>query len=366
MPLFLGANDMKQLALPVGWDASELTKFQLADGTTYDAIVNDIVAGLTGVGQRLLNHPIYGRLIYATDEQGKEYGNGDGQPEMVESVEYVTSEPRRADTIGHMWPLGTREFVLGWTEEYLEKARRQQVMVQIRRAVQAVQNTWEKKILTRFFSIAENTLGNSGKDVPFAAGGGIAFVPESINGQDFDATHTHFARVAATGEHANQLEAGVAHLYHHGIEGPYLAIVSDTDRAIYTALPKFIKPDRGVQYIQGASSDVLTVATMPDEVYFGMYETSYGLVRLYATPRLPTGWMGITKEYGLNNPSNALAVRYDPRRGIQPYLKRSDQSQFPLALAKIKQTYGVGINRRELGYAVKFSASGSYTSPTIR
>ena len=41
----LGPNDLKQWALPPGWDAARLMQYQLSSGESYDDLVNDITDG---------------------------------------------------------------------------------------------------------------------------------------------------------------------------------------------------------------------------------------------------------------------------------------------------------------------------------
>lgn len=123
----LGIADMKQFALPAGFDAGELEKYRTADGVTYEDIVNDILAGLQVVGGDLIGHPKYGTLAGLTTEQAFEYSNGSTDRGMEERTEYRPADPKRGTTIGHMLPLNGYDRSLAWTWDFLDVARRVQI-----------------------------------------------------------------------------------------------------------------------------------------------------------------------------------------------------------------------------------------------
>ncbi len=119
----LGIADMKQFAIPVGWDAGELAKFQFAGtGTTYDQVITDIVTALSIVNSGLLNDPLYGAMLSVTTEMTVEYRDGTANG-MNERTEYGEPDARRGTTIGHMLPLKSFDRKLGWTYDFLRKAR---------------------------------------------------------------------------------------------------------------------------------------------------------------------------------------------------------------------------------------------------
>jgi hypothetical protein len=363
----LGFNDLKQFALPTGWDASELQKYALVDGTTYEELVNDIAVVLSTTAQMMMNDPFYGGLLYFTEELGLEYRDGTAQGGMKERTEYSVGDPQRGKTIGHMLPLKSFDRGFGWTWDFLRKARRTQIDADIQTGIYDVRENWEKTTLTRFFSDTENQLGSSGFDVPFVKGGGsVAYTPPAQEGQVFTSSHTHFDRKTddATGW-AEALEEGAEHLFEHGILPPYDAIIPYVDKSNFVGLSKFIKPDRGVNYIQAPSANALTTARV-DEVYFGMYETEIGLVQLRATRRVPANYAGLYKSYGSNDKRNPLAMRVDPKMGPGPVLMRGDRMrEYPLEYAQVIHEFGIGVANRLNGYACFFDAAGSYTAPTI-
>lgn len=363
----LGVNDLKQFALPVGWDASDLARYSLADGTTYEELVDTIAAGLAVANEALLNDPIYGGLMSATEEMALEYRAGAGNG-MTERTEYQRPDARRATTSGHMLPLRSFDRALGWSFDFLRKARAAQLEADIADALYDLRDNWERQLLARFFSSAENLIGGAGYDVPFVHGNGgqVDLTPPPYGGAIFADTHDHFDR-KGTSNHAEALNAGAKHLWEHGIFGPYNAIVPFADIATYTVLTKFIKPDRGVEYISTAAATApYAQAALNDEKYIGLFESDYGLVRLWMTPHLPTGYLGLYKPFAANDPRNPLRVRYAPDLGAGAVLMRGEGfRQYPLEHALLLHEFGVGVGNRLNGYACKFAVNGDYTNPSI-
>lgn len=362
----LGINDLKQFALPTGWDGGELAKYSLADGTTYEQMVETIAAGLAIANEGLITDPVWGGLIAVTEEAALEYREGANNG-MTERTEYQRADARRAATAGHMLPIKSYDRALGWTFDFLRKARAAQLEADIADALYDMRDNWERQLLTRFFSVTENQIGSAGYDVPFVhgSGGAVVMTPPPYAGKTFDNTHDHFDR-KGTSNHADALNVGAQHLWEHGIFGPFNAIVPFTDIATYTALTKFIKPNRGVEYISVGSNAPYAQAELGDERFIGLFESDYGLIRLWITPHLPTNYLGVYKPYAPNDPRNPLRVRYAPDLGVGAVLMRGEGfRQYPLEHAILLHEFGVGVGNRLNGYACYFAASGSYTAPTI-
>jgi hypothetical protein len=318
----------------------------------------------------MLNDPLFSGLFSLTTELGTEYraagGNG-----MRERTEYSRPDANRASTVGHMYPLKSFDRGLGWTFDFLRKARAAQLESDVADALYDVKANWEKQLLTRFFSSSFNTLATSGKDAPFVNGTSnvIDYTPPPYGGQSFANTHSHFDRKTddATGR-AAALNAGAGHLWEHGIFGMYDAIVPLADVAAFSALTKFVKPDRGIEYVATGTNAAYGQAkiALQDERVFGLYESDYGLIRLWQTARLPTDFLGVYKPYGANDQRNPLVVRYAADFGAGAFLQANPEVATPLMLAFIMHEFGVGVSMSRLnGYACYFAANGDYTAPTI-
>src|SRR5688500_1140429 len=143
----LGVNDLKAFALPVGWDAGELAKYALADGTTYEQMVDTIAAGLAVANEGLINDPILGNMVSITAEVGLEYRSGAGNG-MSERTEYQRADARRAATSGHTLPIKSYDRSLGWTFDFLRKARAAQLEADIADALYDVRDNWERQLLS--------------------------------------------------------------------------------------------------------------------------------------------------------------------------------------------------------------------------
>ena len=367
MTTLLGVDDLKQFALPSGWDATEMLKYQLASGENYDSVITAIAAGLNVANGDMLNDPIYGGLVSVTTELGVEYGDGITAG-MSERTEYSRPDVKRGTTIGHMLPLKSYDRGLGWTFDYLRKARQISIDNGIYLAIGDVKDNWQKQILTRFFSDSENLLGSSGYDVPFIQGGSgnIDYTPPPYGGATFASTHDHFDR-KTTSVQGDALTAGAKHLHEHGLMAPYTAIIPETDRSTYTGLgANWVKPDMGNNFIRTDSGANWATAINIIEPFIGTYETDHGLVNVWATHRLPNNYLGLYKSEGINDTRNPLAIRYSDDFGLGAILLRGESfRQYPLENAVILHEFGVGVRNRLNGYACFFAASGSYTAPTI-
>jgi len=233
----------------------------------------------------------------------------------------------------------------------------------VRALIERAGNTWKKRILNRLFSSAAETLGSSGKSVPFADGGTAdpGYVPPSNDGRSFLYTHNHFGRAAddAAGRLA-AVKAMVAHLQEHGHQAPFDLVVPEVDAADWVGVTGFKYPERA--YLNTAG--VETRALVPDDQFLGIIDVERGWARVVLEPRLPTNYAGMFKPMGYGSPSNPLAVRYE--EGFPLGLTMvATPNQFPLQDAIAYFTFGVGVANRTAGTAYYFAASGDYTDPTI-
>lgn len=366
--MLLGRNDLKQYMLPHGVDPELLIKRTLADGTTYEQVTNEITIALDMNNQALTSDPVYGGMLYFTNEAFLEY-RSDAGSQMERRTEYGRGDPRRGQTGGHMLPIESFDFWLGWTFDYLEKARRIQIQANIQEALGAIADNWRRRPLERFFDNTFYTLATSAKDAPFVNGtyNELNYTPPR-NGQSFSNTHNHFGRFSddASGR-ASAFNAGVTHLREHGIFGPYDVIVPEADIDDWAAVSGFIKPDRGIHFTTVDATARASI--LADERYFGIIEGKSGVGRLWSEPRLPTNYMGLYRSFGVNDPRNPLAVNYG-KRGVGAVLMRGEGfREYPLENAQIIQEYGFGVNggrfARINGYAAYFNSAGDYVKPTI-
>jgi hypothetical protein len=121
-----GVRDTGSLGMLTGWDATELKKYELADGTPFSAVASQMQTAAGFVANELYGDPIWASLVSYTDMLELEYrvGVSNGASRYTE---YGTPDPKRAQTEGHMLPLMPWDRGLGWTWRYLESARMPQI-----------------------------------------------------------------------------------------------------------------------------------------------------------------------------------------------------------------------------------------------
>jgi hypothetical protein len=359
----LGYSDLKTiLRLPTIWDLTYLKKWELADGTTFDAVVRRIGTAIS-LFNRSLSQGYLAQYIQTTTDINFEYDVGGESAVLAEVSEYARPDPIYGDFTGHMLPLHDYGGALGWTYMALRRGNMTRIDRDIARLIQRGTNLWQNRVLTRMFTSAAETIATSGKSVPFADGGtaDAAYIPPSYMGRNFLYTHNHFLRNAddAAGRTA-ALKAMSAHLLEHGINPPWDLIVAEADKGDWAAQTEFKKPYRDWLTTAGVESR----AIVPEEIYIGILEVQDGWFRVRPEPRLPTKYSGAFKPAGFNNPGAPLLVRTEEGYPLGLTLVGTIQ-QFPLQDAIAYFTFGIGVGNRVAGVANYAYASGSYVDPTI-
>lgn len=359
-----GFNDLKQWALPSYWDAAELSKWRLADGTTYDQFIADAGRGLALVNSSLTADPLISSLISLTDEMSVEYRVG-ATTGMQDHTEYARPDQRRGATTGHMLPLKAYDRGMGWTWDFLRKARRVQLDTDVAEVVKDIQDNWQKKILTRLFKSTYDAVGSSGRSMPLADGGtaDAAYVPIAVPSRGGTFTYTHDHIVSVNGITQTLFEPVVAYLYEHGYDAPYDLLVAYADIASWTNTTNVTgwipRADPLIRY--GMTADTANVS----DGYLGVIETDYGTCRVRASGRVPTTYWALYKSYGPMDSRNPLVVRQSTDYGISAVLLKGDHiREFPLEEAIVFQEFGVGVMDR-VGAVVVYNNAGAYSDPTI-
>jgi len=262
-----------------------------------------------------------------------------------------------------MLPLKDYGGALGWTYLALRRMIAQRYQRDIRRLIERSQNTWEKRLMERLFKTSVDTVGNTGKSVPFADGGtaDADYVPPSYQGRTFQNTHNHFLRYTndATGR-SSAIKAMASSLFEHGLTSPWELVIPEVDQSSWTAQTEFKKPQRVTIITQA----VEVRATVDEETYIGLIETDLGFFRVKTSPRLPTGYAGAFKVFGAGNTQNPLIARFEEGYPLGLTLVGQIQ-EFPLQDAIAYFTFGVGVGNRVAGTCTYFAASGNYVDPTI-
>ena len=364
----IGFADLKNTALPALWDEDYLKKIELEDGTTFAQIAQLTQSALSALNAEILGMPGYSQLFSVQDGADVEYGIGVGNS-FEEATEYGVPDATRGKTTGHMIPLKPYDSALGWTMMYLRKARRESLMADIKQMIVAGRKLYQQKLLTRFFTATANAVGSTSSDVPFADAGSAdaTYVPpESPGGEVFTSSHEHFLDTSDSGLTSTTfdnscLSVAAEHLQEHGYQGPYMAICSRTDIGSWAAVDGFKPPNwQGVNYQQSA----VERAQFGDiRQYFGMVETDYGIINLWATPRLATQNFGLVP-LGLPDSEKPLRMRIAPRIGFGINLVPGNWVNAPQLLVVAYAEFGVGVGNRVGGVACDLGAS-TWAAPTI-
>jgi len=358
----IGLADVKHLIrMPGYWDLAEMKKWQLKDGITFDNAVMRFAAALS-LFNGSLRSGYLANYLQISPEMTLEYDSGGDSAALGEISEYANPDPILAESTGHMIPMKDYGGSLGWTYLGLRRARLAHLDRDIRRLLERARNTWDKALLTRMFKSTFDSVGSSGRSMPFADGGtaDANYVPISHEGSTFLSTHTHYFRQAD--DAAGRLAAAknmAETLYEHGIMPPYDLFIPTTDIADWAGVTGYVKPERSWLQTMG----VETRAKLAED-YIGVLEMDRTWAFIKPFNRLPANYAGMFKPAGFNNPNAPLMVRYEEGYPLGLSLVGRLQN-FPMEEAIAYFTFGVGIANRIAGAATYFAASGAYTDPTI-
>ena len=372
MAELLGPQTILSKALPTGTDGVYVAQWALRSGRPFMQVVQDLALALGDFNQEMLNK--WGWLFSITEEPMLEYEDGGTATEMPMITDVDKVDARHVTTISHMVDLKVFADAIGGSKRWFRDAREAQIGVNVSGLVKRAEKRFERWLLQRWFTNTENLILTSGYDVPFVRGGGnVAFVPPSVDGQEFTSAHDHYLGVASgTYTYADMLNQMAETLQEHGHEPPYTALVSRADTSAYFALADFVEAvdpmiivvDRG-----GATSgnQFFRPGTREFSV-IGHFQSEYGLIELRTTSRLPTAYAGLVKSYGTNDGRNPLAVRVHPDVGFGVYLvlETADDRQYPIKQINVEFEFGIGCGRdRTNGVAAYRSVGGTWANPTI-
>lgn len=361
----LGPNDLKQIVLPANLDATVLEKAALSDGTTFAAVIADINAAL-GLLNGSLRGGYLGNLFSVTTDLTIEYAMG-GTFGVEEHTEYGQPDAKRADTRQHMLPHRVWDRALGWTTDFFRKARATQIEADIAQAMLDMSDNFQRRVWQTFFTMESTAVGTAGNSLPFANGGvtDTVWIPPPYGGNTFLASHDHYFRTTDDGAgRLASLSTMAETLAHHGHMPPFDLVIPSADVAAWTAVTGFTGGARP-EITFGSTTAVANVS----ELYLGVFNTDYGVVRVYALTRLPTDTAGMFKNYGgAGNDTRApLRVRVDPdwHNGQVVLAASANVVLYPLEKAILQTDFGVGVGDRTAAAFTTYAGSGDYVSPSI-
>lgn len=362
----LGRRDTSSLVMLTGWDATELAKQALADGTTYATIVSQMRAALAALNREWASD-WYTNMYSIQDKMELSYRVGSSNG-FERFTEYGRADARRAKTEGHMLPLIKFDRVLGWTWSYLRDAWMEQISADIADGIKDARDRRRKSLLTRVLqrgddSGAYNGLGATGYSPGFATDEGstsVDYDPPNFEGTSFDNTHEHY--VGITGSlYTNALfQDAYDELREHGHELPYEFLLGPSDRSTVEGLSKFTEVQQPLLRY-GSTQDIATVSSE----YFGTWD---GKFRLREVRGMPRYWGFAYKTYGRLSQRNPLRVRVRKGEGTNwsiiamPDPNESNGS-FPLQNLMLFTEFGVGVGDRTNGTA-RYTVSATWADGT--
>lgn len=374
MAEILGPLTLQDKALPTGVDGARIAQWTMRDGVTYEQLAAQMSVALGATNAMLLQK--WGWLFYITTDIMFEYPNGGTVTPMPELTDIDNPVPRKGTTIGHMIELNYYGDAVGGTWRALRDVRSTQIEADIATIINSGIWRFEQKLMGRFFDSDEVAIGSAGYNVPFvhSTTGNVDFQPPAYDGSSFATTHDHFIgyNLSTPKTFADVFEGLALTLAEHGHPPPYTAIVSRADATTINALTNKVQMVEGVTVIDRAAATTgpqffMNGTQSIDRL--GFYQSGLGLIELIATNRIATGYVGMAKSYGINNPKNSLAVRIHPDSGgfgFSLIPSPSDHRYFPIKQVDVDLEFGVGVGRDRTNGAVGFLvAGGSYTDGTV-
>ena len=149
-----GARALSNLVFPTGQDASWLANFQLEDGTTIEQVAKNVNNALGAVANDMESQ--FSDLVYFTSDPLVNYRQGVSNG-LVLHTEFGEPNAYRADVTGHSLAYREYDRKLGWTWDYLRKARREQIEADIADIVKDLQDKFEAMLIRRCLNDAEDT-----------------------------------------------------------------------------------------------------------------------------------------------------------------------------------------------------------------
>ncbi|MCP4589463.1 MAG: hypothetical protein GY842_01835 [bacterium] len=367
------------IAVPTGVDAGEVLRIEMESGLSGPEVIA-LAATVIGEANQYIMERM-GGLLTLTERGHARYRQGVGSAHVTPvSSEFAEPDGVRADQIGHMLPRLDYKDATAWSNKYLRRAPREDVVDDLLEIKEGWTNRCIIDLLTRALSDAEKRIGQAGYDVPWVigdSGQNVPYIPPQRGLHVFDETVTHFLRTNAAisaSNAATALETAAKKLAWQGHTGRKLALVSESNLAVYEGMnaKKFVRVIPGdVKLVQGGSDVLLvsegTLEGVPGEL-FGLYLSSYGVVELRYHERIPANYFWMTKSYGVNHRQNGLAIRTEPGVGfgmkVDPQISRSIVPALEFVL--FPATHGVGVNDRTNGVAAQIASGGAdYESPTV-
>lgn len=367
----LGVRDTSTLVQLTGWDNDRIKEFDLANKTDYMSVVSLLGASLGALNAEINNHPVWSNMVSVTDRPEVNYRVGSSNG-FEDHTEYGRPDAKRAAQEGHMLPIRAYDRMLGWTWDYLQEARMDQIEDDIADALKDARDIFRQKLLTRILKRGDesgvvNGLGSSGLSCGFAttaASTGVDFIPPSVDGTDFASTHEHYVGITG-GLYTNAVFSDAYdELVEHGHQPPFEFWIGKDDQATVEGLTKFTKvAENLVAY--GANQDValLNGAIVAGSYYIGTIHN----FKVRVVPGIPQYYGFGFKSYGANSQRNPVRIRVPKGLSSVQFIAMPEPNSgsgiVPVQNLMLYAKFGVGVSDRTNGTA-RYVNSATWTDGT--
>ncbi len=367
-----GPRDISSLVMLTGWDATELQTYKLQDGTSYAEVAAMIGAGVGALNAELTSG-LWGTLVSFQDDLEVEYRVGTSNG-MQEFTEYGRADSKRATTEGHMLPLKAWDRRLGWTWDYLRKARMSQIEADLQDGIKDVRDKWRQRILRRLLQRGDDSgasagLGSNGYSPGFAttaASTSVDFTPPANGGTSFANTHEHYVPLAGGAFTNGVFSTAKDELREHGHEPPYEFLISPFDETTTRGLSDFT-PVQESLVAYGANTSLASLNQEADPIgsyYIGTI-SDFGVKVVRGMPQ----YYGFGyKTYGQLSQRNPLRIRL--QKGISsPTVQAmtdpiaAGSANYPIQSLMLFLEFGVGVYDRTNGTA-RYVNNGTWADGT--
>ena len=357
-----GYFDTRFIDFPQNVDKTYLRNLQTRAGLSLTDILGSIDNALGTFNTSL--DPLVSALISPTTEATAPGARATAF-EVQERGEYAMPRPQVAEILEHMLPFRKYDVSTAFTEDGLEEASLEKIMVQVDSILLGLRRKATNEVLNRLFSNAEVRVGkNTTATSPGLAGSGTgenAFTGAYPDGQPLEAGYTHyyFANTTNAGELNTVLKGAVARLrrWH---DGPFdlIAPQAKLDQIMAIPAPDFVSAGSTlVRPGQAAAEALVDPAT-----YIGVYNGDVRVRKVLRNTSSPV--ISIFKSYGNLDPRNPLKWRWDQQKGRDATIRYRDF--YPLSQSVVRHDYGIGVGDRTSAVNITADAGATaYVNPTF-
>lgn len=319
---------------------------------------------------------VLGMFVERTTTRVARFGADSLEGDMVEVDEWGAADVQKAPQLTGYdigWPLRPYQYAVGWTRKYFELKSPSDVARDLVNAQTADTKNLKRQALRALFRATNYNFTDRGVDsitLPVKAliNADSTDIPMDEFGTTFDgSTHTHLVGRAGGALAAADITALVTNVAEHGVGGGQvnLYINSANEAAVRAFSSNFdgfqaplISPG------PGSTADVVDGGRTydPYQINDKMIGIWDGYVRVWVKPWVPANYIIALLVGGPGG--EVLRMRTRPIAGYGTYRLIADHEHYPLRAQHFEREFGVGVWNR-FAAAILYTASGTYTAPTI-